>query len=183
MPKGVYQRRPAEERFWEMVDTSAGIDGCWLWTSGVGKNTGYGNFWFEGKTHSAPRFAFELANGPIPPGKQLRHFKCANRLCVNPSHMRVGTAADNMQDRERDRRSAGRAHPSDRIDVQLLFRAADLRRAGWSYRKIGEHLGVNRESLRDALTHRHGIRSEYDFGPLPEIRPGRRSKADRWQES
>jgi len=183
MPKGVYQRISAVLRFGSMVDKTAGPNECWLWTGGVSPTTGYGNFWFERKTRSAPRFAYELVHGPIPTGKQLRHYECANRLCVNPSHMRVGSVADNMQDRERDRRTAGRPHPSDRVPIDLFYKAAELRRLGWSYRKIGEHLGVNRETLRDSLTHRHGVRAEYDFGPLPEIKPGRRHKGDRWQES
>ena len=40
--------------------------------------------------------AYELANGPVPEGKEIDH-RCLNRLCVNPAHLRLATHAQNMQ--------------------------------------------------------------------------------------
>lgn len=71
---------------------------CHLWTGAVSK--GYGRLKVKGKGAKAYRVAYELAKGPIPAGAHVLH-DCANTLCVNPDHLRLGTHAENMQDRQR----------------------------------------------------------------------------------
>jgi hypothetical protein len=90
--------RTPEERFWKHVDRAGGTDVCWLWTGHLTEE-GYGQFGGEG-WHMIPahRFAFQLANGPIPDGLLIRH-KCNNPPCVNPMHLLAGTNQDNMDDR------------------------------------------------------------------------------------
>lgn len=86
------------ERFWEKVDTSAGPDGCWLWTGW--KTHGYGGFdlrvargqWRKVKAH---RFAYELLKGPIPNGLEPDHL-CRVRACVNPAHLEPVTRRVNL---------------------------------------------------------------------------------------
>jgi predicted XRE-type DNA-binding protein len=43
------------------------------------------------------RYIFAKHNGPIPPGMHVMH-TCDNRLCINPSHLKLGTHQDNMAD-------------------------------------------------------------------------------------
>jgi len=82
MPRGIYKRRSAEERFWAKVSFTP--EGCWLWLGSKAK--GYGKLRFNTRMVSAPRFAYELTYGPIPTGLELDHL-CRNRACVNPAHL------------------------------------------------------------------------------------------------
>ena len=79
------------------------LTGCIEWT-GSSESKGYGQIRIDGKLVKAHRFAWEIANGPIPAGMLVLH-SCDNPRCVNPDHLRVGTHVDNMADMDaRNRR-------------------------------------------------------------------------------
>ena len=98
--------------------------GCWLWGAGCDRY-GYGNFWFEGRTVSAHRFAYELYVGPIPDGLHVCH-TCDIPSCVNPDHLWLGTNQENTQDKVDKGRlviSRGEAHGGAKLttfDVCLI---------------------------------------------------------------
>ena len=70
--------------------------GCWLW-GGPTFVTGYGAVVVNGASKSAHRLAYEVANGPIPPGMFVCH-KCDVPGCVNPDHLWLGTRGENNRD-------------------------------------------------------------------------------------
>lgn len=71
--------------------------GCILWTATVGSH-GYGIFSYGGRPgFTAHRASYEANKGPIPPGMHVCH-KCDVPSCINPDHLFVGTARDNMRD-------------------------------------------------------------------------------------
>lgn len=69
--------------------------GCWLWEGALAGK--YGVIVQDGKNLSAHRYSWELHNGDIPNGLWVLH-KCDTPSCVNPDHLFLGTAKDNMQD-------------------------------------------------------------------------------------
>lgn len=75
--------------------------GCWEFTGSKDKK-GYGIFSLN-KESRAHRVAWMLHFGPIPKGLSVCH-SCDNPGCVNPSHLWLGTQADNMRDRDSKKR-------------------------------------------------------------------------------
>lgn len=84
---------------------------CWEWTANLDKD-GYGQIWVDKQRRRAraPRVAWELYIGPIPPKQCVLHH-CDNPKCVRPSHLFLGSVCDNNQDRARKGRSAVNIYP------------------------------------------------------------------------
>lgn len=87
-----------ETNFWSKVNKT---ESCWLWTGAI-KTTGYGVFSHPHagryRLISAHRLSWILSNGCIPDRLHVLH-KCDVKNCVNPSHLFLGTEADNHQDK------------------------------------------------------------------------------------
>jgi hypothetical protein len=105
------------ESFVERVTES----GCALWAGAVIGRYGYGIFRAACRMQVyAHRFAWEMANGPIPAGMLVCH-RCDVYRCVNPSHLYLGTQADNLRDmRSKGRQARGATHGNARLTVESV---------------------------------------------------------------
>jgi hypothetical protein len=123
--------------------------GCWLWTGYV-KSNGYGEQRVKGRLWLAHRYAWTVANGPIKNGLLVCH-KCDNRLCVNPSHMFLGTHHDNSADMI----TKGRHVPHNR-NQPVCKRGHPL--SGGNIRTYGAKRACkecNREAARECYRRKH----------------------------
>lgn len=91
------RRLPALQRF--ESKTVKDPSGCWEWRA-FRNASGYGQFGVreDGKQRIvyAHRFAYEAYIGLIPDGLTVDHI-CRNRGCVNPTHMELVTAVENLR--------------------------------------------------------------------------------------
>ena len=144
--------RDERERFLEKVSPEPNT-GCWLWTSTKGTG-GYGAFWFRRRTRLAPRVALLLfRNIDVPRGVSVCHH-CDQPACVNPDHLFVGTALDNIRDMElKGRRARGtriaRAKLTDDDVREIRRRTA----AGESQERVGRSFGIVQTAV-SAIVHR-----------------------------
>ena len=84
------------DRFKQKIDTDGD---CWLWLAGVDKD-GYGKVKIGGRDLRTHRVAWEIANCRKVPDELVVMRSCDVPGCCNPAHLRVGTIAQNNQDRE-----------------------------------------------------------------------------------
>ena len=68
---------------------------CLVWTGYI-NDWGYGVIRVEDKAVSTHRYAWQLANGPIPEGMELDHI-CHNPACCNVAHLRIASREQNAQ--------------------------------------------------------------------------------------
>lgn len=71
--------------------------GCWIF-AGCKDKSGYGIITYRKQNYRAHRYMFLKHKGPIVEGLVIRH-TCNTPSCINPSHLLLGTQAQNMQDK------------------------------------------------------------------------------------
>lgn len=117
---------------------------CWLTPSQAYPNTKK-----YGKVH---RSVWRIFNGDIPEGVFVCH-SCDNRRCINPNHLFLGTALDNMHDKINKGRS-GRSGP-DKLLQNKCDEVKTLRKEGWTYETIGQLYNVNRRTVARFLAEKN----------------------------
>ncbi|WP_083942811.1 HNH endonuclease signature motif containing protein [Sphingomonas soli] len=135
-------------RYWPRVDRS---EGCWLWTGAKGTR-GYGHIRVLGRMRKATHVAWFFETGGWPEaGKMLCH-RCDNPSCVNPSHLFIGTDADNAADRQAKGRTVLTPCPIERRargernggGVKLnADKVRAIRGSAETYAVCGERFGIS----------------------------------------
>jgi hypothetical protein len=134
-------------RFWSKVAVNAD-SGCWEWTSSKDAD-GYGVFTLWPKQVRAHRLAWLVFTGTWPAGLCVCH-RCDNRKCVRPSHLFLGTVADNQRDMAEKKRSV---HGVRNRHVKLTpDQVREIRAGSESNRALATRFGCTPENI-------HAIRS------------------------
>lgn len=124
--------------------------GCWIWEAGM-FSSGYGQFKVAGRPTYAHRTSWEMHCGPIPDGLIVCH-RCDVPACCNPSHLFLGTYADNAADRNRKGRQArNRGERAGGVKLTADRVAALRARAGMSRPErlsLAREWGVTERHLR-----------------------------------
>jgi hypothetical protein len=103
MPKGVYDRKPLEERVLALISKDE-TTGCWVFQGHIDKD-GYGQISVNCKTVHVHRAMYIAKNGAIPAGYVAGHL-CDEkypadcklyRKCCNPDHITPMTTKENIQ--------------------------------------------------------------------------------------
>jgi len=85
-----------ECKFWNYTNKTEDKDSCWLWKRKP-NIYGYGHFHEQGQKIGAHRYSYTMNVGIIPKDLLVCHH-CDVPLCVNPSHLFVGSSLDNKID-------------------------------------------------------------------------------------
>jgi hypothetical protein len=148
---GPYSTDP--EVFWSYVEKGSG---CWEW-QGRRNAKGYG---LLGHSQWAHRLAYELVNGPIPPGMQVRHKVCDNPPCCRSEpngggHLVLGTNGDNMRDREKHGRAnhpRGIQHRRSRLTPEVVQQIRERYAAGGeSQEQLARHFGIGQTTVSEVV--------------------------------
>lgn len=148
-------RTGIEDRFWAKVD-KRGPDECWIWTANR-LPKGYGLFRVEDKMVKTHRLSYEMHKGPIPKGLWVLH-TCDNPPCVNPTHLWVGTNAENVADKEtkgRGNHPRGAKHGRATISEATAREIRATHAAGLSSTKaLAERFGIATHIVHDVVHRR-----------------------------
>jgi len=121
--------------------------GCWLWT-GYATGAGYGATRRAGKWVLAHRLSYELYKSDIDAGIVVRH-RCDNSICVNPDHLEIGSAGDNVRDSvRRGRISRGERRPAAKLTAAQVIAIRAQHAEGIPNRVIAEMFGVSADNIR-----------------------------------
>ncbi len=146
--------RATPASFWARVLKRDGD--CWLWIGRLGVG-GYGRVDWRGSRIVAHRVAWELRFGPIPAGMKVLHV-CDHPACVNPSHLFLGTQADNVA----DMKAKGRGNPRHgelNSRPKLTWKAVEEIRSRYVPRRVpisllAREYGVSTSAVFDVLSGR-----------------------------
>ena len=111
-------------------------NGCHEWQSTINRG-GYGKFYYKQRQDVAHRASYELFVGPTN-GRWVLH-KCDNRRCVNPDHLFLGNAQENIADMD----AKGRRGSTTTTTLEFAEKVRSLLAERYSQQYVADLLGVS----------------------------------------
>ena len=144
-PDGAYYRL--------MLKTNVfAANGCWEFEGSLG-HSGYGRIYVHGRHEAAHRVSYLANVGTIPTGLSVLH-RCDNRICVNPDHLWLGTAKDNILDCHKKGRfptRRGEDNSQHKLSVLEVLEMRDCRARGETQCSLADRFHVH-QSLVSLVT-------------------------------
>lgn len=152
-PRAEIKLTEAQIKRFKLKFCTKGPDECWEWQASL-DGSGYG------QTHcdypirhvKAHRVAYFLENGQIPDHLCVCH-RCDNRKCVNPSHLFLGSYAENSADmvaKNRSFRPRGELQGSSKLKAHQILEIREIySKGGISQRNLGIKYGVSQGTIYD----------------------------------
>jgi HNH endonuclease len=152
--------------FWRKVDKSGPIHpykselgNCWLWL-GAKNIKGYGKIFIDKRYMAVHRLSFEITNGMIVSDGSYHGIcvchSCDNRSCVNPSHLFLGTCADNSRDMsEKGRSVAGERSSVSKLTNSAIIKIREMYASGKKlHRELAMEFGVSKPQISRIVSYR-----------------------------
>lgn len=127
------------ERFWQNKTVTE--NGCWVYHY-TDKAKGYGKVRYQGRQWKAHRLAFLLHHRHDPKGMVLH--SCDNPPCINPAHLREGTAKENTFDMVTRNRNLSSRSITEDTALKIKQQLQD----GISTRQVAKNLDTTRNVVR-----------------------------------
>ena len=143
------------ERFLKRVQTDD-PDKCWNWLGSSNKKGWHGQWRNQsGGIELAHRAAWRLMKGSIPQGMCVLHH-CDNPVCVNPTHLFLGSQSDNCKDmwakgRARPKTNYGEKHGMSKLNSEKVL---EIRSSNLSNKELGEKFSVSSTTICDVRKRR-----------------------------
>jgi len=186
MPKGVYDRKPLEERILERTSKDE-TTGCWIFQGHIDKD-GYGQISDKSRTRHVHRCMYEIKHGAIPEGLVAGHL-CDDkyptdcklyRRCCNPDHIKSMTTSENIQRASNLGRlvvtsgafKPGHGAGENNVKAKLTGeKVIEIRKRGATagygdWRSLAEEYGVQYETLYKIMKGK--LWNKPEFFPPPE---------------
>jgi hypothetical protein len=151
------QIQTVKERIWSKVPDLAYLtdEDCWIFNGYITNE--YGKVFFNGRSRSITRVVYWIYKDLCQSDLMLRRsqhlvvcHKCDNPLCLNPSHLFLGTVLDNVRDKISKGRAVnvkGESHGRNTTLTEAQVRAIKAEYTGKRgeqralARKYGTHFG------------------------------------------
>lgn len=129
----------------------------------------YGSTTYKNKMYKLHRLSYLAHHGQIPPGLCVCH-TCDNRKCMNPEHLFLGTASENMKDMGRKKRNAMQIYPglaarirknskgNARLSSDIVKAIRNENHGGVSRKQLAKEYGVTVSNI-DKICRRSSWRS------------------------